>query len=73
MNEVNRGSSEQRLLNLFYYKIGLEATKLGDEFGWYSDTGHLAELKLTSRLTEDDIRVWLSTLQRCLPFEAELY
>lgn len=57
MNEVNQEvlNNDFAPLNLFYYKIGLEATKLGDELGWYSDTGHLAELKLTSRLTEDDI------------------
>lgn len=55
VNEVNRRmiTDVYVSLNDFYYELGLEGNKLGDELGWNIDKG-LLKLDYSSILTEND-------------------
>lgn len=55
VNEVNRRMITEMYvsLNEFYYELGLEGNKLGDELGWNIDKG-LLKLDYSSILTEND-------------------
>lgn len=55
MNEINRRllTSDYVSLNDFYYEIGLDGTKLGDDLGWRVDDGEV-DFYFTSLLAQDD-------------------
>ena len=40
-------------LNEFYYAIGLDGIKVGEDLGWNIDTGYI-ELDFSSQLAKDD-------------------
>lgn len=50
-NELNRQMRDEMYvtLNEFYYEIGLDGTKLGDDLGWNIEKGYI-ELQFTSHL-----------------------
>lgn len=50
-NELNRQMRDEMYvtLNEFYYAIGLDGTKIGDDLGWNIDKGYI-ELEFTSHL-----------------------
>lgn len=54
VNEINRNmlTDMHVSLNDFYYEIGLDNTKLGDDLGWNVDDG-LIELSFSSQLATD--------------------
>lgn len=54
MNELNRRMLSENYISLndFYYEVGLDNTKLGDDLGWRVDDG-LIDLYFSSQLTED--------------------
>lgn len=51
VNELNRKMRDEMYitLNEFYYEIGLDGTKLGDDLGWNIDRGYI-DLDFTSHL-----------------------
>lgn len=53
-NELNRQMRDDMYISLneFYYEIGLNNTKLGDDLGWNIDNGYI-ELNFSSQLTAD--------------------
>lgn len=53
-NELNRQMRDDMYISLneFYYEIGLNNTKLGDDLGWNIDSGYI-ELNFSSQLTDD--------------------
>lgn len=55
MNELNRRMRDELYvtLNDFYYEIGLDPTKLGDDLGWNIDKGYL-DLAFSSHLDAND-------------------
>ena len=55
VNELNRELMNEMFipLNEFYYALGLESTKLGDDIGFNIDNG-LLEVKFSSQLTKDE-------------------
>lgn len=52
--ELNRRLRSEMYISLneFYYELGLESVKLGDELGWSIDDGYI-EVEFDSRLTKD--------------------
>lgn len=53
-NELNRNLVNEMYISLneFYYELGLNRTKLGDDLGWNIDDG-LLDISFSSQLTED--------------------
>lgn len=53
-NELNRRMRDEMYISLneFYYEIGLNPTKIGDDLGWNIDHGYI-ELNFSSQLTDD--------------------
>lgn len=53
-NELNRQMRDEMYISLneFYYEIGLERIKLGDDLGWNIDDGYI-DLNFSSRLADD--------------------
>lgn len=53
-NDLNRQMRDDIYvsLNEFYYAIGLDSIKIGDDIGWNIDKGYI-DLKFSSQLTED--------------------
>lgn len=53
-NELNRRMRDEMYvsLNEFYYEIGLDGTKLGDDLGWNIETGYI-DLDFSSQLAKD--------------------
>lgn len=56
INELNRQmiADEYVSLNDFYYELGLDNTKLGDDLGWHIDDG-LIEISFSSQLANGEI------------------
>ena len=56
VNELNRQmiADEYISLNDFYYELGLDNTKLGDDLGWHIDDG-LIEISFSSQLANGEI------------------
>ena len=54
-NELNRRMRDEMYISLneFYYEIGLNGTKQGDDLGWNIDTGYI-DLNFSSQLAEDE-------------------
>lgn len=54
-NELNRKMRDEMYISLndFYYEIGLEQIKLGDDLGWNIDQGYI-DLRFSSQLATDD-------------------
>lgn len=54
-NELNRQMRDEMYISLndFYYEIGLEQIKLGDDLGWNIDQGYI-DLRFSSQLATDD-------------------
>lgn len=55
VNELNRRMRDEMFISLndFYYEIGLEGTKLGDDLGWNIDRGYI-ELDFSCQLANDE-------------------
>lgn len=55
VNELNRRMRDEMFISLndFYYEIGLEGTKLGDELGWNIDRGYI-DLDFSCQLANDE-------------------
>ena len=53
-NELNRQMRDEMYISLndFYYEIGLNGTKLGDDLGWNIDEGYI-DLNFSSQLASD--------------------
>ena len=53
-NELNRQMRDEMYISLndFYYEIGLENIKLGDELGWNINEGYI-DLSFSSQLASD--------------------
>lgn len=53
-NDLNRQMRDDIYISLneFYYAIGLDSIKIGDNIGWNIDKGYI-DLKFSSQLTED--------------------
>lgn len=53
-NELNRRMRDEMYISLneFYYEIGLNPTKIGDDLGWNIDRGYI-ELNFSSQLSDD--------------------
>ncbi len=53
-NELNRRMRDEMYISLneFYYEIGLNPIKIGDDLGWNIDHGYI-ELNFSSQLTDD--------------------
>lgn len=53
-NELNRRMRDDMYISLneFYWEIGLDGIKIGDDLGWSIDTGYI-ELDFSSQLAED--------------------
>lgn len=53
-NDINRQmrSDNYVSLNEFYYAIGLDEIKIGDDLGWHIDSGYV-DLKFSSQLADD--------------------
>jgi len=53
-NELNRRMRDEMYISLneFYYEIGLNPTKIGDDLGWNIDHGYI-ELNFSSQLSDD--------------------
>lgn len=53
-NELNRQMRDEMYISLndFYYEIGLEAIRIGDDIGWNIDTGYI-DLRFSSQLATD--------------------
>lgn len=53
-NELNRQMRDEMYISLndFYYEIGLESIKLGDDLGWNIDNGYI-DLRFSSQLATD--------------------
>lgn len=53
-NDLNRRMRDEMYISLndFYYEIGLENIKIGDDIGWNIDNGYI-DLKFSSQLTAD--------------------
>lgn len=54
VNDLNRQMRDDMYISLneFYYAIGLDGIKIGDDLGWNIDTGYI-DLDFRSQLTED--------------------
>ena len=54
-NELNRQMRDEMYISLneFYYAIGLDGIKVGEDLGWNIDTGYI-ELDFSSQLAKDD-------------------
>lgn len=54
VNEINKNMLDEMYISLndFYYEIGLDNTKLGDDLGWNINNG-LIELNFSSQLASD--------------------
>lgn len=54
-NELNRQMRDEMYISLndFYYEIGLDNIKLGDELGWNINDGYI-DLSFSSQLTSDE-------------------
>ena len=54
-NKLNRQMRDEMYISLndFYYEIGLEPIKLGDDLGWNIDNGYI-DLRFSSQLASDD-------------------
>ena len=52
--ELNRQMLDDMYVSLndFYYEIGLDSVKLGDELGWNVDSGYI-DLSFSSQLASD--------------------
>lgn len=55
VNELNRRMRDEMFISLneFYYEIGLEGTKLGDNLGWNIDRGYI-DLDFSCQLANDE-------------------
>lgn len=55
VNDLNRRMRDEMFISLndFYYEIGLDGIKLGDDLGWNIDRGYI-DITFSSQLTEDD-------------------
>lgn len=55
INEINRRMLDDTYVSLndFYYEIGLDNTKIGDQLGWRVDTCGLIDMRFSSQLTND--------------------
>lgn len=55
VNEMNRRMIyDGRIsLNEFYYELGLDGIKIGDDLGWHPDKGFI-DIRFLAQLTEDD-------------------
>ncbi|MCO7171170.1 DUF6353 family protein [[Clostridium] scindens] len=53
-NELNRQMRDEMYISLndFYYEVGLEPIKLGDDLGWNIDNGYI-DLRFSSQLATD--------------------
>lgn len=53
-NELNRQMRDEMYISLneFYYEIGLESIKLGDDLGWNIDDGYI-DIRFSSQLATD--------------------
>lgn len=53
-NDLNRRMRDEAFISLneFYYEIGLDGTKLGDELGWHIDRGYI-DLDFSSQIAGD--------------------
>ena len=53
-NDLNRRLLNENYISLneFYYEVGLEGVKAGDDLGWYIDKGYI-ELDFSSQLSSD--------------------
>ena len=53
-NDLNRRMRDEMYISLneFYYEIGLEAIKIGEDIGWNIDNGYI-ELRFSSQLATD--------------------
>lgn len=53
-NEMNRQMREEMYISLndFYYEIGLNNIKIGEDLGWYIDDGYI-DLNFSSQLADD--------------------
>ena len=55
VNELNRRMRDEMFISLndFYYEIGLDGIKLGDDLGWNIDRGYI-DLQFSSQLANDE-------------------
>ena len=53
-NDLNRRMRDEMYISLndFYYEVGLEPIKLGDDLGWNIDNGYI-DLRFSSQLATD--------------------
>lgn len=56
VNDLNRRMRDEIYISLneFYYEIGLDGIKIGDDLGWNIDNGYI-DLEFSSQLTKNDI------------------
>lgn len=56
-NELNRKMLDEMYVSLndFYYELGLNGVKAGDELGWNVNRDRFVDLIFSSQLTEDDV------------------
>ena len=67
-NELNRQMRDEMYISLndFYYEVGLEPIKLGDDLGWNIDNGYI-DLRFSSQLATDGTPCPVSYTHLTLP------